>query len=228
MPYIPPQLLNSVGLVYILGQSAYLEVTNKRSILSYIGWTLYSYSTFTGLAKLCPRVKLCAARLSSIILLIAIVTLAAENHGGQIIFLPAPCTQPIIHRQCKPSRQDYVTPIKSSAQAKGTMCNWISCSNGLIFQPMQPLLYIGNLTQLHHSFMLVILQVRLSNPCGIPLPKHGSYSDIWLALGQVSVQSNGSSRPAQSNSSFLPFAHKCPAAGFQMYPQTLVHPRRSP
>ena len=63
-----------------MGLTAYPEVINQWPVLSYISWTLYGYSTFAGLAKPWPIIKLGVAGLSGAVLVVAMVVLVTEYH----------------------------------------------------------------------------------------------------------------------------------------------------
>ena len=86
-PIYLPQLPKSVGLVHVFGQPVRPEVVDKRPILGHVSHSPHGYYALTGLAKPWPIVQSCATRLGSAVLVVAMVAMVAEYHGGQIIVL---------------------------------------------------------------------------------------------------------------------------------------------
>ena len=151
-PIYLSQLPKLVGLVYILGQPAHPEVVDKRPILAYISRSPHGYFIFAGLTKPWTIVQSLAARLGSAVLVVAMVVLVAEYHGGRIIVLPAPYTWPVIQWQHGPSKQGSFTPTKGAPQTKGTTGDQIGHAHGLACWRRQFFIQISYLTKPHHRF----------------------------------------------------------------------------
>ena len=73
-----------------------------------------------------------AARLGGAILVVAMVAMVADYHGGQIIVLPEPCTWMVIQWWRGPSKQGSFMPTKDPLQTKGTTGDLVIHAHGLV------------------------------------------------------------------------------------------------
>ena len=73
-----------------------------------------------------------ATRLGGAVLVVAMVAMVAEYHGGQIIVLPAPCTWMVIQWWRGPSKQGSFMPTKGPLQTKGTTGDLVIHAHGLV------------------------------------------------------------------------------------------------
>ena len=96
--------------------------------------------------------NLSATRLGSAVLVVAVVAMVAEYHGGQIIVLPAPCTWTVVLWRRGPSKQGSFMPVKGRPQTKGTTGDLVGHARGLVCWTRQPFVHISNLTKLCSSF----------------------------------------------------------------------------
>ena len=112
-----------------------------------------------------------AAGLGSAVFVVAVVAAVAEYHGGQIIVLPAPCTQTVILWRRGPSKQGSFTPTKGLPQTKGTTGDPVGHACGLVCWTRQPFVHISNLAEPCNSFTLSFPQLELLYPDGVPMPK---------------------------------------------------------
>ena len=166
-----PQLPKLVSLIHIFGQPAHPEVVNERPILGYVSCPPHGCCTFTGLAKPWPIMQSHAARLGGTVFVVAVVSMVAEYHIGQIIVLPAPCTWTVILWWRGPSKQGSFMPVKGLLQTKGTTGDPVSRAHGLVCWTRQPFVYIGNLAKLCCSFALSFPQLPLCYPDGVSMPQ---------------------------------------------------------
>ena len=81
-PIYIPQLIKLVQLVHILGQPVCPKVVNQRPILGYVSRSPHGYSALVGLTKSWPIMQSHATGLGGAVLVVAMVALVAEYHGG--------------------------------------------------------------------------------------------------------------------------------------------------
>ena len=141
-----------VGLIDVFKQPARPEVVDERPILGHISHSPHGYCTFTGLAKPWPIVQSHTAGLGSTVLVVAVVAMVAEYHGGRIKVLPALCTQTVIQWRYGPSKQGSFMPTKGPPQTKGTTGDPVGHACNLVCWIRLPFIQIGNLTKPCHSF----------------------------------------------------------------------------
>ena len=160
-----------LGLIDVCGQPARPEMVDERPVLGHVGHSPHGYCAFTGLVKPWPIMQSHAAGLGSAVLVVAVVAMVAQYHGGQIIVLPAPCTRTVVLRWCRPSKQGRFTPMKGPLQTKGTTGDLIGCARGLVCWTRQPFVQISNLAEPWNSLTLSFPQLKLRYPDGIPMPE---------------------------------------------------------
>ena len=75
--------------------------------------------------------QICAARLSSIVFMVAMVALVTKYYGGLIIVLPIAYIWLVIQWQCGPSKQGSFMPAKGPMQTKDTIGDQIGHAHSL-------------------------------------------------------------------------------------------------